>query len=111
MPPDSSKNTSSESSERRKAPNATPGPGALTRCYKATCAICERIEIVDAHDKESGAAPHLRDLGWTQTSKLTADDRRHWVCPKHHEPGSYKLYWDKEQDRTEVGEGDLPDLE
>lgn len=88
--------------------NATPGPGAVTRCYKATCAICQRVEIVDAHDKENDAHPVLRENGWKQTRKLTDDDRRHWICPKHHEPGSYKVYRDKEADRpVELGPGDV----
>lgn len=91
--------------------NSTPGPGALTRCYKATCAICDRVDIVDGHDKETDAAPQLRELGWMQTTKLTEDDRRHWICVKHHEPGSYKVYRDKEAEhRIELGPGDVRGL-
>jgi hypothetical protein len=90
--------------------NSTPGPGALTRCYKATCAVCGRTEIVDAHDKEQDAEPELRDLGWKETTRLTDGSSRHWICPVHHEPGSYKIWRDKEQDRTEIGPGDVHGL-
>lgn len=91
--------------------NATPAPGALTRCYKAICAICNRVEIVDAHDKERDAWPEIRDLGWRQTTRLTKSDDRYWICPKHHESGSYKIYRDKEaENRVELGPGDMPDL-
>jgi hypothetical protein len=93
---------------RRSKLNATPGPGVLNRCYKATCAVCRRTQTVDAHDKENDAAPELRDLGWKQTTRLTEDDSRHWICLQHHEPGSYKVYRDKEADqRTELGPGDM----
>jgi hypothetical protein len=30
---------------------------------------------------------------------------------KHHEPGSYKVYRDKEIQRVELGPGDVPGLE
>jgi len=85
--------------------NSTPGPGALTRCYKATCAVCKKTQTVDAHDKNHDAEPQLRDLGWKETTRLTEDDSRHWICPKHHEPGSYKVFVDKENARQEVGPG------
>lgn len=91
--------------------NSTPGPGALTRCYRAVCAVCKREEIVDAHDKSSDAAPVLQDLGWRQTTRLTESNSRHWICPAHHEPGSYKVYRDKETDqRIELGPGDVRGL-
>lgn len=91
--------------------NSTPGPGALTRCYKATCAVCRRTQVVDAHDKNHDAEPQLRDLGWKETTRLTEDDRRHWICPQHHEAGSYKVYRDKEaENRVELGPGDVRGL-
>lgn len=95
----------------RSIRNATPGPGALTRCYKATCAVCQRTQIIDAHDKDRDAEPQLRSLGWRETTRLTDDDRRHWICPQHHEPGSYRVYRDKESgQRVELGPGDVPGL-
>jgi hypothetical protein len=91
--------------------NSTPGPGALTRCYKATCAVCRRTQVVDAHDKDQDAAPQLRDLGWKQTTRLTESDSRHWICAQHHEAGSYKVYRDKENEhRIELGPGDVRGL-
>lgn len=45
-----------------------------------------------------------------QTTRLTEDDSRHWICSKHHEPGSYKIWRDKENERIEVGPGDVPGL-
>lgn len=88
--------------------NATPAPGALTRCYKASCAVCSRTQIVDAHDKENDAWPQLRDLGWRRTTRLTEGGDRHWICSKHHEPGSYAVYRDKDaENRIELGPGDV----
>lgn len=102
---------SSDEATPRPMRNSTPGPGALTRCYKAVCAVCERTDIVDAHDKSHDAGPQLRDLGWKETTRLTEGDSRHWICPKHHEPGSYKVYRDKEADhRVELGPGDVGGL-
>lgn len=87
--------------------NATPGPGALTRCYKAVCAICGETAIVDAHDKHHDAEPLLREQGWRETTRLTDDDRRHWICPKHHE-GGYKIFRDVEAENpVEVGPDDV----
>jgi hypothetical protein len=100
-----------EEAHKRPMLNSTPGPGALTRCYKATCAVCKRTEIVDAHDKRNDAVPQLQDLGWKRTTKLTDSDSRHWICPAHHEPGSYKVYRDKENEhRVELGPGDVRGL-
>lgn len=91
--------------------SATPRPGALTRCYKATCAICRRTQTVDANDKDHDAKPQLRDLGWKETTHLTEDDHRHWICPKHRESGSYKIYRDKEAERrVELGPGDVQSI-
>jgi hypothetical protein len=90
--------------------NSTPGPGAVSRCYKATCAVCGRTDIYDGHDKQNDIWPQLRENGWKQTTRLTEDDRRHWICPTHHEPGSYKVFRDKEQDRIEIGPGDVHGL-
>ena len=90
---------------------ATARPGAITRCYKAMCAVCGRTDIYDGHDKERDVWPQLREHGWKQTTRLTEDDSRHWICAKHHEPGSYKVYRDKEIQRVELGSGDVPGLE
>ena len=91
--------------------NATSRPGAVTRCYKAMCAVCGRTDIYDGHDKERDVWPKLRQHGWKQTKQLTEGDTRHWICSKHHEPGSYKVYRDKETRREELGPGDVPGLE
>ena len=103
---------SSQSSSPQPQPprNAIPTPGSVTRCYKAMCAICARIDIYDGHDKERDIWPQLREHGWMQTTRLTEDDSRHWICSKHHEPGSYKIYRDKENERVELGPGDVSDL-
>jgi len=55
--------------------------------------------------------PHLRRHGWKQTKQLTEDDTRHWICSTCREPGSYKVYRDKEIQREELGPGDVPGLE
>lgn len=99
-----------DDSQKRPLDNASPAPGALTRCYKATCAVCKRTQVVDAHDKNHDAEPELRDLGWKETTRLTDGNRRHWICPSHHEPGSYKVYKDKENERVELGPGDVQGL-
>lgn len=102
---------STDSARPRAKMNSTPGPGAVTRCYKATCAICRQTQIVDAHDKETDAWPQLRDLGWRQTTRLTESDSKHWICPQHHESGSYKIYRNKEHEqRIELGPGDVRGL-
>ncbi|MCS3679363.1 hypothetical protein GGP72_003323 [Salinibacter ruber] len=90
---------------------ATASPGAVTRCYKAMCAVCGRTDIYDGHDKERDVWPQLREHGWKQTTRLTEGGSRHWICAKHHEPGSYKVYRDKEIQRVELGPGDVPGLE
>jgi hypothetical protein len=89
---------------------ATARPGAVTRCYKAMCAVCGRTDIYDGHDKERDVWPQLREHGWKQTTRLTEGGSRHWICAKHHEPGSYKVYRDKEIQRVELGPGDVPGL-
>jgi O-methyltransferase involved in polyketide biosynthesis len=101
---------SSDDAKPRPIRNSTPGYGTLTRCYKAVCAVCKRTEIVDGHDKDHDAEPQLRDRGWKETTRLTEDDRRHWICPKHHEPGSYKVFLDKNDARHELGPGDVGGL-
>jgi len=95
----------SKDTQPRPIQNSTPGYGTLTRCYKAVCAVCKRTETVDAHDKTRDAEPQLRELGWKQTTKLTEDESRHWICSKHHEPNSYKVFVDKENARQEIGPG------
>lgn len=67
--------------------------------------MCKRTETVDAHDKRKDAEPQLRELGWKETTRLTEGKSRHWVCPKHHEPNSYKIFVDKENARQEIGPG------
>jgi hypothetical protein len=100
----------SDEPEKRPMLNSTPAPGELTRCYKATCGVCGRTQTVDAHDRRNDAWPQLRDLGWKETTRLTEDDSRHWICPAHHEPGSYKVYHDKKNDRREVEPGEIRGL-
>jgi len=96
---------------KRPIRNSTPGYGTLTRCYKAVCAVCKRTQIVDAHDKNHDAEPQLRELGWKETTRLTDGDSRHWICPQHHEPGSYKVYRDVEHEhRIELGPEDVQSL-
>ena len=102
---------SGDGAKKRPMRNSTPGPGALTRCYKAMCAVCRRTQIVDAHDKDHDAEPQLRELGWKETTRLTEGDTRHWICSQHHESGSYKVFRDKEnRHRVEIGLGDVRGL-
>lgn len=101
----------SDEATPRPMRNSTPGPGALTRCYRCECAVCGRVDHVNAHDKNHDAEPVLRNNGWKETTRLTEDDSRHWICPQHHEPGSYKVYRDKENEhRVELGPDDVHGL-
>ncbi len=82
------------------------------RCYKAMCAVCRQIEIVDGYDKTHDAEPNLRELGWKKTTRLTEGDSQHWICPLHHEPGSSAVYLNiKASELLELGPGDMPGLE
>lgn len=79
--------------------------GRMERAYMVRCAICGRTDTYPAHNKgrqSGGAAEQAERSGWKQTSQLGEDGERLWVCSKHHEPGSYRLWIDKEMDRTEV---------
>lgn len=40
--------------------------------------------------KERDVWPQLREHGWEQTTQLTDDGSRHWICAACHEPESYK---------------------
>lgn len=95
-------------SEQNHSPNMDGGQ--LERCHRATCAVCKREETIP-HRRKEAAAQHLRDLGWKQTTRLSRGERRLWICPVHHESGSYAIYRDKETDRTELGAGDIPEKE
>jgi hypothetical protein len=44
-------------------------------------------------------------------TRLTEDGSQHWICAVRREPGSYKVYRDKEIQRVEFGPGDVPSLE
>lgn len=85
--------------------NETVDLGRMVRAYVVRCAICGRTDVYPAHNKgrqAGGAAEQAERSGWKRTSQLGEDGERLWVCSKHHEPGSYKLWVDKEMDRTEV---------
>lgn len=89
--------------------------GDSTRCYKFCCAICGRTDVFEGHHLEStsgtGAANAARSMAWKQTTQLTHDDSRHWICAKHYKDGgSYYLYDDAEKswsERKRIRPGDL----
>jgi hypothetical protein len=87
-------------------------PGKMVRAYVVRCAICGRTDVYPGHNKgrDHGAGAEARDMGWMRTSQLGEKGERLWVCAKHHEPNSYSLYVDKENDRREPWEvyDDLP---
>jgi hypothetical protein len=62
----------------------------------------------DNKSRLDGAAKQAEDVGWKRTTQLGSDGERLWVCSKHHEPNSYALFVDKETDRRDPHEIDLP---
>lgn len=84
------------------ARNSDVDAGQMQRCYAVRCAICGRTDIYRAPNKNrrfGGAAEQAKNMGWKRTSQLGDDGDRLWICAKHHEPGSYALFTDKETDR------------
>lgn len=88
------------------AKNGDVEVGKMQRAYVVRCAICGRTDIYPGHNKnrDHGAGAEARDMGWKRTSQLGEDGERLWICAKHHEPNSYALYVDKENDRRDPWE-------
>lgn len=64
------------------------------------CVLCGRTDYFDGGPDEG--ADTARSIGWRHTRNATAIEGRDWICPIHSEPGSYKVFWDVDQNRTVV---------
>ena len=79
-------------------PEKARGHSRNVSCFQ--CLLCGRTDYFQG--SEPLAVEDARKAGWKHTTKATEDDGRDWICVKHHEPGSYKIFWDKEKNRREV---------